>query len=217
MEPKPVWRHQLQALQLLYLPYAKRAGRRELLREKSQLRWINFVCQLRRFNQVPVVVRYVTFSQETGIDVLRAAAATGSITAGETPSGHSLAVSCVLYVTFRHERAAVGPATPPPSTGATHPIPVKHSAPAANGSITAGETPSGHRLYPVCYMSHSVTKPELTGCVQLRRPGPLQQVRHPQGIHWRYPVWYLSHSVLTPSRSRKRRCRRAHEVGIYRT
>ena len=69
-------------------------------------------------------------------------------------------------------------------------------------------------------MSHSVKKQALTCCVQLRRPGPLQQVRHPQGIQLLYPVWYLSHSVLTPSRSRKRRCRRAiwaHEVGIYRT
>ena len=101
MEPNPVWRHQLQALQLLYLPNAQRAGRRKLLRVQSQLRWSKVLCQLRRFNQVPVVVRYVTFRQETGIDVLRAAAATGSITAGETPSGHSIAVSCVVFVTFR--------------------------------------------------------------------------------------------------------------------
>jgi hypothetical protein len=84
------------------------------------------------------VVIYVTFRQETGIDELRAGEANGSITSGETPTGHRLYP--VWYMSFRHE------------TGID-----ELRAGEATGSITSGETPTGHRLYPVWYMSHSVT------------------------------------------------------------
>ena len=46
--------------------------------------------QLRCFNQVPVVVIYVTFRHETGIDGLRAGEATGSPPSGETPTEQRL-------------------------------------------------------------------------------------------------------------------------------
>ena len=46
--------------------------------------------QLRCFNQVPVVVIYVTFRHETGIDGSRAGEATGSPPSGETPTEQRL-------------------------------------------------------------------------------------------------------------------------------
>ena len=52
-------------------------------------------------------------SPAAGIDGMRAAAATGSITAGETPTWHSLAVACVVFVTFRFNTISKQEATLP--------------------------------------------------------------------------------------------------------
>ena len=99
----------------------------------------------------------------------------------------------VIYVTFRHETGIDG-----------------LRAGEATGSPPSGETPTEQRLYPVWYMSHCVTKQEFACCVQLhlRRPGPLHQVRHLQGI-----ACILCGICHIPSRTRRRTAQWG--IGIY--